>query len=78
MARRGDRGRKPRRGRPSRARARRKGPTNKEKARYVFRRRHLIVKRRENLTGQERDDLATMLAYLPELATPDMICAVQV
>jgi transposase len=69
MARRGDRGRKRRRGRPPRSRARRKGLTNKEKARYVFKRRHLIVKRRDNLTDREREDLATMLSYLPELAT---------
>jgi hypothetical protein len=69
MARRGNRGRKPKRGRPPRTRAKRKGLTNKEKAQYVFKRRYLIVKRRDNLTDQERDDLATMLAYLPELAT---------
>ena len=69
MARRGNRGRKPKRGRPPRARARRKGLTNKEKAQYVFKRRYLIVKRRDHLTDQERDDLTTMLVYLPELAT---------
>jgi hypothetical protein len=69
MARRGNRGRKRRRGRPPRSRARRRGMTNKEKARYVFKRRHLIVKRRDHLTDQEREDLATMLSYLPELAT---------
>jgi transposase-like protein len=67
MARRGNRGRKRRRGRPAKARVKRKGMTNKEKAHYVFKRRFLIVKRRDNLTEQERDDLATMLAYLPEL-----------
>ena len=68
-ARRGNRGRKRKRGRPAKSRAKRKGLTNKEKAHYVFRRRYLIVKRRDNLTEQERDDLATMFAYLPELAT---------
>ncbi len=69
MARRGNRGRKPKRGRPPKTRAKRKGLTNKEKAQYVFKRRYLIVKRRDNLTDQERDDLATMLTYLPDLAT---------
>jgi hypothetical protein len=69
MARRGNRGRKRKRGRPAKSRVRRTGMTNKEKAHYVFKRRFLIVKRRGNLTDQERDDLATMLAYLPELET---------
>lgn len=69
MARRGNRGRKRKRGRPAKSRVKRKGLTNKEKAHYVFKRRFLIVKRRDNLTDQERDDLATMLAYLPELKT---------
>ena len=71
MSRRGKAGRKKKRGRKgakSRAAARR-GLTVKEKAHFVFQRRHLIVKRRENLTGPERDDLARMLEYLPELAT---------
>jgi hypothetical protein len=64
----GNRGRKRKRGRPPKSRAKRKGLTNKEKAHYVFKRRHLIVKRRDNFTDQERTDLATMLGYLPELA----------
>jgi hypothetical protein len=33
----------------------------------VFKRRHLVVKRRENLTETERADLVRMLEYLPEL-----------
>ncbi|MFO0888182.1 MAG: transposase [Isosphaeraceae bacterium] len=69
MARRGNRGRKRRRGRPPRSRGGRRGMTNKEKARYVLKRRHLIVKRRDRLTDQEREALATMLSYLPELET---------
>jgi len=71
MSRRGKAGRKKRRGRKgarSRAAAGR-GLTVKEKAHFVFRRRHLIVKRRENLTEGERDDLTRMMEYLPELAT---------
>jgi hypothetical protein len=72
MGRRGKAGRKKRRGRKgakAKARAARRGLTVKEKAHFVFRHRHLIVKRRENLTDAERDDLTRMLEYLPELAT---------
>ena len=72
MARRGKAGRKKKRGRKgakSKAAAARRGMTVKEKAHFVFKHRHLIVKRRENLTETERDDLARMLEYLPELAT---------
>jgi transposase-like protein len=72
MKRRGKVGRKKKRGRKSqraKAAARRRGPTLKEKAHFVFQRRHLIVKRREKLTAAERDDLRQMLEYLPELAT---------
>jgi hypothetical protein len=71
MSRRGKAGRKKKRGRKgakSKARAARRGLTLKEKAHFVFKRRHLIVKRRENLTEPERDDLIRMLEYLPELA----------
>lgn len=72
MARRGKAGRKKRRGRKgakSKAAAARRGMTVKEKAHFVFKHRHLIVKRRENLAEAERDDLRRMLEYLPELAT---------
>jgi hypothetical protein len=72
MSRRGKAGRKKKRGRKgakSKAAAARRGMTVKEKANFVIRRRHLIVKRRENLTESERDDLIRMLEYLPELAT---------
>ncbi|MGE5293317.1 MAG: transposase [Solirubrobacterales bacterium] len=68
----GQGGRKKKRGRKSqkaKATAARRGPTVKEKASFVFRHRHLIVKHRENLTPAEREDLVRMLAYLPELAT---------
>ncbi len=53
LSRRGQRGRKRRRGRgPSKARARRHGPKKKqkEKAHFIFKRRYLIVKRRDGLT----------------------------
>jgi transposase-like protein len=72
MGRRGKAGRKKKRGRKgakAKSRAARRGLTVKEKAHFVFRHRHLIVKRRENLTDAERDDLTRMLEYLPELAT---------
>ena len=72
MGRRGKAGRKKKRGRKgakSKATAARRGMTVKEKAHFVFKHRHLIVKRRENLTDSERDDLIQMLEYLPELAT---------
>ena len=68
--RRGKGGRKRKRGRPkkgSKKRAASKGPTNKEKAAFVFKRRYLIVKRQENLSEQERADLGQMFAYLPGL-----------
>jgi transposase-like protein len=72
MSRRGKAGRKKKRGRKgakSKAAAARRGLTVKEKAHFVFKRRHLVVKRRANLTEPERDDLTRMLEYLPELAT---------
>jgi hypothetical protein len=70
MGRRGKAGRKKKRGRKgakAKAAASRRGPTIKEKAKFVFKHRHLITKRRENLTEAQRDDLRRMLDYLPEL-----------
>jgi transposase-like protein len=72
MARRGKAGRKKKRGRKSRrakAAAGRRGPTLEQKAHFVFKHRHLVVKRREKLTDAERSDLTRMVEYLPELAT---------
>jgi hypothetical protein len=72
MNRRGKAGRKKKRGRKgakSKAAAARRGMTLKERANFVFKHRYLIVKRRENLTEPERDDLTRTLEYLPELAT---------
>jgi len=72
MSRRGKAGRKKKRGRKgakSKATAARRGMTLKEKAHFIFKHRHLIVKRRENLSESERDELTKMLEYLPELAT---------
>jgi transposase-like protein len=67
MFRRSNRGRKGKRGRPPKRRAKRPGLTNREKSSFVHRHRHLLVKRREKMTRQERVDLATMQSYLPEL-----------
>jgi hypothetical protein len=71
LSRRGKCGRKRRRGRPNRARTcrRREHKKQKEKAHFIFKRRYLIVKRRDGLTEQEQQDLATMLEYVPELRT---------
>jgi len=72
MNRRGKAGRKKKRGRKgakSKATAARRGMSVKEKAHFVFKRRYLIVKRREKLTEAERSDLERMQEYLPELAT---------
>jgi hypothetical protein len=72
LARRGSRGRRRGRGRPSKAEQRRRrrcGPTAKEKANFVFKHRHLMVTRRDNLKEKQQKDLATMLEYLPELRT---------
>jgi len=69
-AHRGGAGRTRRRGRPSKGAAKRaRGPGAREQAAFVFKRRHLIVKRREGLGGRERADLGRMFAYLPELKT---------
>jgi hypothetical protein len=70
QAQRGRAGRKRRRGRPSKrqqVRRRQRGPTAKEKASFVWKRRFLIVKRTAKLTKAEWEDLVQMFAYLPEL-----------
>jgi transposase-like protein len=72
MARRGNRGRKRKRGRPSKTRQAARaaaGPTNKEKAAFVMKRRFLIAKKVGDLTKQQWDDLAQMFDYLPQLRT---------
>jgi Transposase len=78
QSRRGNGGRKRSRGRPSKkqqARRQRRGPTNKEKAAYVFKHRFLVVKRAENLTAREWEQRQQMLEYLPELAVLCRFCA---
>lgn len=64
--------RKPRRGRLSKAQQRarkRAGKTKKEQAYFVWKHRHLIVTRPENLSGRQRHCLSQMFTYLPELRT---------
>lgn len=70
MARRGRAGRKRKPGSKGAKRrpAARRGPTKKEQSAFIFRHRHLIVKRRGNFRDGNREDLARMLSYLPELA----------
>lgn len=69
MSRRGKRGRKRKRGRPKKGRRKSTDLTLKEKANFIFKHRYLIVKRRENQSPAEEETLATMLGYLPTLAT---------
>ena len=71
FSRRGKGGRKRQRGRPRKARAsrRQQHKNQREKAHFIFKRRYLIVKRRDGLTEQEQQDLATLQEYLPELRT---------
>ena len=71
LSRRGKSGRKRQRGQPRKQRAsgRQQHRKQKEQAHFIFKKRYLIVKRRDGLTEQEQKDLKTMLEYLPELRT---------
>ena len=63
-------GRKRRRGRPSKAdrRARRcQDATRKEQAYFVWKHRYLLVMRPEHLSGRQRRWLSRMFEYIPEL-----------
>jgi Transposase len=62
--------RKRRRGRPSKAQKRaraRSGKNKKEQAYFIWKHRHLIVTRPDNLSGRERRWLSQIFAYLPAL-----------
>jgi len=66
------RGRKPRRGRLSKAQQRaraRRGVTKKEQAYYIWKHRYLITTRADHLSGRQRRHLSHMFHYLPELYT---------
>jgi Transposase and inactivated derivatives len=70
LGRQGRKGPRRKRGRPSKAekcRRAKQGRSLKEKSKFVFKHRHLIVTRRENLSEQQKKNLQTTLAYLPEL-----------
>ena len=70
VGRQGRKGRRRKRGRPTKAEKRRRakqGKLLKDKAKFVFKHRHLIVKRRENLREQEQKNLQKMLEYMPAL-----------
>lgn len=72
QARRGNAGRKRRRGRPTKEqkrRQRRSNTTNKEKSKFVYRHRFLIVERTENLTEHDWGNLTEMFGYLEQLRT---------
>jgi hypothetical protein len=59
-----------RRGRPSKAQRRaraRWGASKRDQAHFIWRHRHLIVRRPDELSDRERQDLLQMLAYLPAL-----------
>jgi transposase-like protein len=61
---------KRRRGRPSKAQKRaraRYGKTRKEQAYFIWKHRHLIVTRPDNLNGRERRWLSQMFQFLPPL-----------
>jgi hypothetical protein len=72
VQRRGNAGRKRKRGRPSKkqqaARAA-AGPTLKEKAGFILKHRFLIVKKTSELNRQQWQDLVQLFDYLPELRT---------
>jgi transposase-like protein len=70
LGRQGRKGRRRKRGRPTKTEKRRRanqGRSLKEKSKFIFKHRHLIVKRRENMSEQEQKHLQTMLEYLPAL-----------
>lgn len=64
--------RKRKRGRPTQAQKRaraRAGKTKKEQAYFIWKHRHLIVTRPENLSGHDRKQLRCLFRYLPALGT---------
>lgn len=68
MQRRGRRGRKRKPGRPRKGTARSQRRRKfQERAQFVYKHRHLIVKRSDKLTAQDKKDLAQMLEDAPSL-----------
>jgi transposase-like protein len=72
LARKGKGGRRKRRGRKSKAQKlqqERRGPTAKEKSKFIYKHRFLIVMREEEFDEEDKKHLKQMQEYLPELAT---------
>ena len=71
LRRQGNKGRKRKAGRPTekarRQRARRQEMTNKEQATFIWDHQYLIVRKQEELTDQEKDDLMLLFQIAPEL-----------
>ncbi len=71
IKRQGNKGRKKRRGRPSQRaqqqRQRRRGMSKKEQATFIWEHQYLIVRKEDELSEQDRDDLALMVQIAPEL-----------
>ena len=71
LKRQGQKGRKKRRGRPSKKaqyqRQRRQGMSKKEQATFIWEHQYLIVRKEVELRDQDREDLALMITIAPEL-----------
>src|ERR1022692_1897781 len=72
LSRKGNAGRRRRRGRKSKAQKlqqERRGPTAKEKSKFIYKHRFLIVLREEEFDKEDKKNLKQMKQYMPELAT---------
>ena len=70
IKRQGNKGRKKRPGRPSKKalqQRKRKGMTKKEQAAFIWDHQYLIVRKQAELSEQEKEDLALMFTFAPEL-----------
>jgi transposase-like protein len=71
LKRQGNKGRKKRRGRPSKKaqqqRQRRSGMSKKEQASFIWEHQYLIVHKEDDLSDQDREDLALLFEIAPEL-----------
>ena len=71
IQRQGNKGRKRKPGRPTekarRQRQRRKGMTKKEQAKFIWEHQYLIVRKEEELTEEDKNDLALMFQIAPDL-----------
>jgi hypothetical protein len=68
IKRQGNKGRKRRRGRPHGKKRPRKEP-KKEQASFIWEHQHLIVKKKQNLTGEDKENLKKLFSIAPELRT---------